>query len=300
MIKPKVSVLISKVFGLSCLEVLSQAGINIRYVVTIDDRLDTRSAYNEIQAHCRRQSLNLKVSGSPSDTEGYFNEDPCDIVFVFCWYQIIKSSIIAGAQGGVFGIHHSLLPSYRGQAPLIWSLLAGDKVIGSTLFRIDGGIDTGPIAHQWSLEVNQKWYLRDIIAALEGQILLDLGKCAVELIEGRKSLKPQPTDQASYSSTRIPEDSRISWQDPAHQVLRHIRTLNSPYPESFTFFGEDRLSVGRAEAFPYRVHGVPGSIFKVDGRSVVCCGDGYGVVISEVKNTKGDHVKSFPIGTRFK
>nr|WP_281412016.1 formyltransferase family protein [Motiliproteus sediminis] len=211
-----------------------------------------------------------------------------DVVFVCGWYRVIPEALISRPLLGFFGIHNSLLPRYRGHAPLIWSLLNGDAEVGASLFKFDQGMDTGDVYHQWSIP-NDGGYVNSIIDSLDRAIEKSFGRVFDRVIRGEQPRMTQPHRDASYCAKRRPEDSAINWNRSAEATLRFIRTLSAPYPDSFTFIDSRKVYILKAEAFDFPISGIPGQVVcHIDRGAVICCGDGRGILVTEAADEQGD------------
>jgi methionyl-tRNA formyltransferase len=178
------------------------------------------------------------------------------------WYWIIKPALLRTVPAGFLGLHQSLLPKYRGSAPLVWAALRGEEQTGVSLFYFDEGIDTGDIVDQVSFTVAPQETITDVLTKAES--------AAVELVTRYAG------PLATYGSPRRPEDGRICWNQSASEVHNFIRAQTRPYPGAFTHLAEEKvLRIWRASPFPYPYYGVPGLVGQkhMDG-FVVACGEG--------------------------
>ncbi|MCS6895066.1 MAG: methionyl-tRNA formyltransferase [Bacteroidia bacterium] len=193
-------------------------------------------------------------------------------VFVVVAYRILPRSIWELPPFGALNIHPSLLPAYRGPAPIPWSIMAGEKVTGITIFRIREGVDTGEIVLQRSFPLPEEWDAGELTRFLS-QIGADL---LIEAIEGLATQKIEPTPQpnipdAPYAPKLSTENTRISWNRPAEEVYNFIRAL-SPEPRAWTTFQGKRVHVLKVQRLPSRrVTHLPGTIWQEDKTTVVAC-----------------------------
>jgi methionyl-tRNA formyltransferase len=274
---PTIAFMGSKSQGFHILKSLCKHN-DLAAVLTMDDREDPRSYFDEITKFAKGNGLELCVANTRAETDDFFERSKLDFVFGSGWYQIISEKSLISISNGIYGLHNSLLPKFRGQSPLIWALLNGEPTIGSSLFKIGKEMDNGGVYHQWSITNYDDQYLEDILKNLEETISKNFGKVCADIVAGKTKAKEQDHSAASYCTKRLPIDSRIPWYEPAVIVYRHIRTLNAPYPLSFTHYEDDKLIITEAETFPQTVYGEPGSVIRMsDGSYVVTCGDRRGI-----------------------
>jgi methionyl-tRNA formyltransferase len=169
-------------------------------------------------------------------------------------------------------VHASLLPRYRGAAPIAWAIIRGERKTGITTFRMDAGMDSGPVLLQRSTAIAPEetaGELADRLAALGAETLL-------ETLDRLDALVPVPQD--SRSATMAPrlrkEDGALDWTEPALALAARIRGLN-PWPGAATVAPGGRLQIWRARAIPG--HGEPGVLMPADGQ--VAVGTGAGLLV---------------------
>ncbi len=195
-------------------------------------------------------------------------------LFVVVAYRLLPKSLWSLPPFGALNIHPSLLPAYRGPAPIAWSLIHGETQTGVTIFRINEGIDTGEILLQASYPIPQDWnagQLEKFLSEVGAQLLL-------EAIEGLAlgTLKPisQPHQPESpYAPKLTPQNTRIDWYQDAETVYNLIRGL-SPEPKAWTLFQGKRLHILQARLVPNRRSTrTPGSLWQEKNELWVACQD---------------------------
>jgi methionyl-tRNA formyltransferase len=199
-------------------------------------------------------------------------------VFVIGWSQICGAAFRAAAGDAVVGYHPGPLPQMRGRAVIPWTILLDCSITASTLFWIDGGVDSGPILAQKFLHV-----ARDETATTLYRRHLDaleeiLGRSLPEIAAGSAPRIPQDERYATWTARRTPEDGEIDWTRPAHEIERLIRATTRPYPGAWTSWKGERLVIWRALLWPEgdRHAGVPGQAVLRDGRRLaIRCGAGW-------------------------
>jgi len=194
----------------------------------------------------------------------------CDVMVVAALGLILPQSVLAIPRHGCLNIHASLLPRWRGAAPIQRAILAGDATTGITIMRMDAGLDTGPalLAHPHPIGA------RDTAGALT-DALAELGaRAIVEALARLESLVPQPQDaaRATYAAKIGKADALIDWTRPAEAIDRQVRAFD-PAPGAETRLEGEPLKVWRAE--PLDRAGTPGAVLEATPSGIVVgCGHG--------------------------
>ena len=226
-----------------------------------------------------------------------------DLCIVVGWYWIIKPDLLNKVPHGILGIHASLLPEYRGSAPLIWPIINGDKKSGVTLFYFDEGLDTGDIVGQKEFKIDDNDSVTEIMKKAEALIEQLLEEYYPLLLESKAPRFKQDHSKATYCSRRTPEDGCINWNLTNVEIHNLIRAQTHPYPGAFCSYGENRLYLWKSSLFRQPYHGIPGMVTQTMGdKVVIACGKG-AVILHEVQlenstsKAAGDILK---YGTRLK
>jgi methionyl-tRNA formyltransferase len=197
-----------------------------------------------------------------------------ELIVVVAYGQILPQRILDLPRYGCLNVHTSLLPKYRGAAPIQWAILNGEAETGVTIMKMDAGLDTGEILCQEKtliLAQDNSETLHNRLGRMGAQLLV---KSIPEYVRGNLSGTPQPTDGGSYAARIKKEDGRIDWDQPAQAILNRLRGL-TPWPGIFTFIstGEQQqlLKVWQAEVAD--VIGEPGCILAAEKTGItVGCG----------------------------
>jgi methionyl-tRNA formyltransferase len=197
---------------------------------------------------------------------------PPDIVFVVDFAQLIKEPLLSAPRYGCLNIHPSLLPRWRGAAPVQRALLNGDAVTGATVFRLAEEMDAGPILRQKEVPVPPAMTseeLFDILASTGSQIAVQGVK---SLIEGKYQFSDQNSEFATYADKISKAETRVSWDRNCLQIHNAVRAFASS-GGAFAFFEGKRLKLWRT--IPADAEGVPGKVLCfIEGDPVVACGGG--------------------------
>ena len=220
-----------------------------------------------------------------------------DLIVVVGWYYMLPRSLRSIAPLGAVGVHASLLPKYRGGAPLVWAVINGEKRTGVSLFHFADGVDDGDLIAQSAFEIARE---DDIAAVLDkaSRASLALVREYVPLLGGGGAPRfPQDHSRATSVPQRRPEDGLIDWRTKsAEQVYDWVRAQTRPYPGAFTFFGGEKVTIWRAGlggGSAAAAAAPPGSIAGVSGEGgsiSVRCADGRAVEIHEVGLADGTAV----------
>jgi len=179
------------------------------------------------------------------ETLAAFRDLRPDLLVTAAFGRILRPPLLELAPRGCWNVHASLLPRHRGASPVAASILAGDPWTGITVFRLDTGVDTGPVLLQEMMPIGPEetaGELSERLAQLGGECL----RAALDLEErGRLTPRGQPPWGATYAPLLTKEDGRVDWNRPVEQVERTVRAL-TPWPGAFTFAAGKRLRILRA------------------------------------------------------
>jgi len=208
-----------------------------------------------------------------------------DAVVLIAYGQILPARLLSIPRLGWINLHASLLPRYRGAAPIAWAIANGETRTGITTMQIDAGMDTGPILLQRGMDIGAEETAPEVAARMAeaGAPLV------VESLEGleRGTLRGEPQDssQASYAPLLKREDGRIRWEMPARQIYNHMRGL-APWPGTFAEFRGGRVHLWGRPAAPEAVRleaEAPGSAREQAGALLAACGEGTWLEITEAQ-----------------
>jgi len=197
-----------------------------------------------------------------------------ELIVVASYGQILKRDLFSLPPLGTVNIHASLLPSYRGAAPINWAIINGERKTGITTFLIDEGMDTGEILIQRSITIGED----ETAGELEDRLALLGAEVILETIEGLSdgTITPisQPEEGASLAPRLNRDDARIDWERPASAIHNLVRGTN-PWPGGWTKLGEERVKIHRTGLTGIGRGGIrPGEIaLERSGRLLVGCGD---------------------------
>ncbi len=276
-------------FAARALQALIDAGHDIPLVLTQPDRPAGRgmklrmSAVKEVAlAHGLRveQPENLKTD----TTRQPILEARADLMIVAAYGLILPQSVLDMPSLGCVNIHASLLPRWRGAAPIHRAIEAGDSETGITLMQMDKGLDTGAMLTRAALPIlatDSTGSLHDRLAELGAHEII---KLLPDLAASKVSATPQDNTLATYAAKISKEEARLDWALSAEQLDRKIRAFN-PFPGAYGLLEEAPLKIWQAR--PVSGAGEPGSILALtDGEIHITCGSG-ALAITEVQQAGG-------------
>lgn len=184
---------------------------------------------------------------------------------------ILPPALLAAPRLGCLNVHASLLPRWRGAAPVQRALLAADSETGITIMQMDEGLDTGPIVMQRALPIGPETTAGELTAALArlgGELIVEALAMAED---GRLPSRPQPQDSVTYAAKLRREEGRLDWRRPAAELARRVRAFD-PWPGAYFDFRGERIRVLAAAALTGPAGGPPGTV--LDDRLSIGCGEG--------------------------
>jgi len=202
-------------------------------------------------------------------------------IAVAAFGQILPPSILTLPKHGCINVHASLLPRYRGAAPIPAAILAGDEQTGVTIMLMDEGLDTGPILSQAAVDIapeDTTASLTEKLGRLGGQLLLDT---LPRWLAGEITPRKQDDSKATYARPLHKEDGHINWREPAMLIARRCRAFY-PWPGTFTFWGSKKLKILRARPLAVETNEDPGQVVQFDSEIAVTTGSGL-LILEEVQ-----------------
>ena len=181
--------------------------------------------------------------------------------------QIIPQSIIDIPKRGIINVHGSLLPKYRGAAPIQWAIANGEKRTGITTMRIDAGLDTGDMLLKWETEIGPEENALEL-----GQRMAAAGaKLLVRTLEENPAAVKQDPAEATLAPILKKEDGLIDWSWPAEKIVNRVRGF-LPWPGAYSFFRDQGFHIWKARVDEEKGSGHPGRLRQIKKRLVIDCG----------------------------
>lgn len=272
-------------FVVDFLKALNSSPHSLEFIVTNPDRAKGRGKKilpPETKIFAEDNNIPLFQPESIKEREflDKISSFSCDIYLVIAYGKILPKEILYHPPLGSLNLHFSLLPRWRGAAPVNWAILSGDKITGITLMKMDEGLDTGDIIFQREIEIGEEDTSEDLFKKMievGTPFLLDsLGK----IEKGNFTLKKQEEERSTYAKILKKEDGIIDWRDSAKNIHNKVRGL-IPWPYAYTFLEEKRLVILKTKILEGELP--PGYIKAFDGEGLLV-GTGNKVIkILEIK-----------------
>jgi methionyl-tRNA formyltransferase len=218
----------------------------------------------------------------------WLREKSADVALVMAYGRILPGDVLAAPRRGAMNLHASLLPKYRGAAPINWAIVRGERETGISLMQMDEGLDTGPVYSRHAIELSETenaGTLADRIATLGAHVVrTDLAAA----VEGRLRAEPQDPALATHAPLIERHHLSIDWSRSAVDIARLVRGM-SPRPCAFTTIESKTLRVldARAENGPMPVGAVPGTVSVLGKRALVATGEGQlELLVAQVEGKK--------------
>ena len=263
------------------LGVLLDSEAEIVEVVTLPAaRAASTSGFVDLEPLTRAHGIAVRRCADINSAESvrHIGELRPDLMVVTGWTRLLSTELLGVPSRGVVGFHASLLPRYRGRAPVNWAILRGATVTGNTMLYLDAGTDTGDIIDQQPVPIT----LDDTCATVYAKV----GEAGAEmlrrhlraLLDGTAPRRPQGPADGPPLPKRTPGMGITDWNRPARAVHDWIRALTWPYPGAFTLLAEQKMMLWASAVSSARTGGRPGEVLGWDANGV-CVGTADGVIL---------------------
>ncbi|WP_158783777.1 bifunctional UDP-4-amino-4-deoxy-L-arabinose formyltransferase/UDP-glucuronic acid oxidase ArnA [Pantoea sp. BAV 3049] len=196
-----------------------------------------------------------------------------DVIFSFYYRNLLGEEILSSAKIGAFNLHGSLLPKYRGRAPLNWVLVNGETETGVTLHRMTARADAGEIMAQEKVTIAPEDNALTLHRKLNATAEHLLNDCLPSLKAGTATGRAQDDSQATYVGRRKPEDGRIDWSQPAAAVNNLVRAVTDPWPGAFGYVGSAKFIIWKGKVRQDQPAAKAGTVLSVSPL-IIACGQG--------------------------
>ena len=276
-------------FAVPCLQALFEKGYEIPLVVTQPDKPQGRKQILT-PPPVKELAMRLGISVYQPDTlktdEAYEKLSACepDFIVVAAYGKILPQRILDIPKKACINVHGSLLPKYRGAAPIQWAVINGENEAGVTTMLMAAGLDTGDMLLTYKTAVGEKetaGELFDRLAEASPDLLLETLENFDEIIPIK-----QNDEDASYAAMLTKELAVINPEKSQAEIFNLVRGLN-PWPVANILVGNDKMKVYSAEKVDKMTNKTPGEIFDDDGNIALVCGDGKIIYLTEVQATGG-------------
>jgi methionyl-tRNA formyltransferase len=253
--------------GAASLETLLELGVDVALVVTHDDAPDERIWFRSVAKLARSAGVRVIAPANVNapDSLATIAASAPNFLFSFYFRHMMSKPLLEIVRRGALNLHGSLLPRFRGRAPVNWALVEGERETGLTLHYMDEKPDRGDIVAQRAVAIARD----DSALSLTGK----LAEAARELLRDATPLLAAGTapriaqdhSRSTYFSARSPENGAIDWSAPAERVSNLVRAVTHPWPGAFTSLRSRALAIWWAETVPLDVPRPPGELFFAAG-----------------------------------
>jgi methionyl-tRNA formyltransferase len=263
--------------GYECLDFLVQSRADICAVVTHADDPKEEIWFRSVADLARRRELPLYFPENPNaaDFVDTIRRAAPELIFSFYYRRILSNALLSIPRLGALNLHGSLLPRYRGRAPVNWAIVNGETETGVTLHYMVEKADAGDIVAQRRVAIA----FEDTALTLYRKLTRAARELMAEtyplLVGGRAPRTPQDHRLATKFGGRRPEDGRIDWRRPAVEIYNLIRAVTHPYPGAFTFLRGKKLFLWKAAIERHDGNAAAGGILSFDDDGLrVAAGEG--------------------------
>ena len=264
--------------GVNCLKELLKAGIQVDLVITHEDDPNENVWFGSVAKLCKENNI-AYITPSASELISLVPQLQAlapDYIFSFYYRHMIPAPILRCANIAALNMHGSLLPKYRGRAPVNWAILHGETQTGATLHIMEEKPDAGDIVGQSAVDIDPDETATDVFAKVSKAAVKVIHEVLPTLLEGNVPREPNHLQKGSYFGGRKPADGQIHWEQTAKQVHDLVRAVAPPYPGAFTEHEGKTMIVARTSLkgpFPSTHNLGALGIQVVDNRVFGICGD---------------------------
>jgi methionyl-tRNA formyltransferase len=275
--------------GVRCLKTLLSAGVEVALVVTVPDDPQEQRWYASVAATAADYELPVIAPAelnTPELERAVAALQP-DFVFSFYYRSLLGAPLLRLARRGALNMHGSLLPKYRGRAPVNWAILRGERESGATLHYMVERADAGDIVDAQAVPILLDDDAREVLAKVTVAAETVLARSLPALLAGTAPRTAQPLVAGEYFGRRRPEDGRIDWRRPALEIHNLVRAVAPPFPGAFGEVGGERWEIHRTRLSARTAAGGGVRLFGADGGCYIACGDGAVLRLLAAVNPRG-------------
>lgn len=258
-------------FAVASLEEIIKRGYDINLVITQKDKKRGRGKKMQFTP-VKEKALEFGLEVyQPDDVNSLESLEKLrsinpDIIIVVAYGQILREDILSLPKYGCLNVHASILPKYRGAAPINWAIINGEDISGNSIMKMDKGLDTGDVLNRSEIDIDDQMnagQLHDILMIDGAKLLID----TLENIENL-SAKKQDDENSSYAPMMDKSLGRIDWKKPNIDIYNLIRGTQ-PWPGSYFFYYGENVKVKKAELSNRQTSSEPGSIIEIDDNGIL-------------------------------
>ena len=264
--------------GVRCVQELLSQAIEIPLLFTHADDPGESQWFGSVRQLAQAQGLRVETPDDPNTAEWLAAGQAAapDFLFSFYYRYMLDQAWLKIPRRGALNMHGSLLPKYRGRAPVHWAILKGESVTGASLHYMVEKPDAGALVDQQSVPILENDTALDVSLKVAGAAQQVLRRSLPRLVDGSAEARPLDLARGSYFGRRRPEDGRIDWRCTARAVHDLVRAVAPPFPGAFTEVNGCRLAVleTRVDAEPARHTAQAPCLYSAAGEWYADCVDG--------------------------
>src|ERR1700674_5235784 len=274
--------------GYACMEALLKMGAPIAALFTHRDDSHEEIWWRSCAELAAEHGVRVHIDESVEAVAATIDTLKPSIIYSFSYRHLIPESVLELASHGAFNLHPSLLPAYRGRAPVNWVLVNGERETGVTLHHMVARADAGDIVGQRAVAIDDSDNALTLYRKLVplGVELID--ELHPKIVVGTAPRQKMDIAKGSYFGRRKPEDGRIDWRWPARRIFNLVRAVTHPYPGAFCFVGGRKLLIWEAKiGAETGTLGAPGRVVRETAGGALEIAAGDGSVIVKVAQFEG-------------
>jgi len=263
--------------GVRCLKVLLAHGVDVPLVVTHHDDPREEVWFDSVARVAADYDIPTVAPADPNQPDVVAQVAACrpDFLFSFYYRLMLKAPLLALPARGALNMHGSLLPKYRGRAPVNWAIIHGETQTGATLHYMTEKPDDGDIVAQSAVPILPDDTAREVFDKVTLAAELTLHDALPALVAGNAPRWPQDLRRGAYFGGRKPEDGVIDWSKSAAEIHNLVRALAPPYPGARTTLRGRPARILRTRVLPETAAATTAPSLGVEGKRIVaCCGGG--------------------------
>jgi methionyl-tRNA formyltransferase len=272
--------------GVRCLQVLLAQGVEVPLLFTHADDPGESRWFGSVADLARGAGLRVECPQDPNTPEWIAAGRVADPDFIFSFYyrHMLKSGWLNVARRGALNMHGSLLPKYRGRAPVHWAILRGETMTGASLHYMVEKPDAGALVDQQQVTILENDTALDVSRKVAMAAEAVLSRALPRLIEGSAAAQPLDISRGSYFGRRTPEDGRIDWNRSAREIHDLVRAVAPPFPGAFTDVNGCRLALWgtRVDASPAVHAAMAPCLYATGDRWYIDCRDGRRLLVLQL------------------
>ena len=289
-------------FAVPILKSLYQNGYNISCVYTQPPQKSKRGQkINKSPIQGISETLNLEYRTPPilnnEEEYNFLNSLDVDLAIVVAYGQIIPKKFLSLTKTGFINIHASLLPKWRGAAPIQRSIMNLDQETGISIMRIAEKLDTGPVCNNYKIQLNENLNALEISEKLSNLAAEKILDNVDDILEDKANFVEQDHLNATYASKIQKTEGQINWDENAEKIIGKINGLY-PSPGAFFNFNGERYKILKAQIG--RAQGNPGSVLS--DNLEIACGNNQSIIVKEIQRQgkRPQNIGEFKLGTQIK